>query len=150
MIYWLHMPHFVWWLKLKEIDCLSESIQFDVRSMTDALISVFIGGLLMVLLLHCTQSINFTILLQSGELWRLIKYITRIINIFSLSHHCLPFVKIHRAMSKNVFPLYTILNNKFTDVIKDRLTITPPPEEIKMQFLDLNWTSYGRGSSPSG
>lgn len=49
MIYWLYVPHFVWWLKLKKMDCSSESIQFDVRRMTDALISVFfIAGLLMV------------------------------------------------------------------------------------------------------
>ncbi len=50
------MPHFVWRVKLKEMDCSSESIQFDVRSVTDALISVFIAGLLMALLLRCTES----------------------------------------------------------------------------------------------
>lgn len=53
MIYWLHVPHFVRWPKLKEMDCASEMTQYDVRSMTDALIRAFIAGPLMVSLLRC-------------------------------------------------------------------------------------------------
>lgn len=60
------MPHFVWRLQLREMDCSPESTQFDVRSVTDALISVFTAGLLVVLLLHCARSLDFT--LQPGEL----------------------------------------------------------------------------------
>lgn len=68
MIYWLYVPHFVWWLKLKKMDCSFESIQFDVRRMTDALISVFfIAGLLMVFCLRA--ALKATQLYYIASVW---------------------------------------------------------------------------------
>lgn len=34
----------------------------------------------------------------AGTVW-MIKYVTKVINIFSPSYHCLPFMKIHRTIS---------------------------------------------------